>query len=48
MNYKGGLYAKIGGKYMKICHSDDFDKMQIKIKELEKQIEKLKANKNEK
>jgi hypothetical protein len=25
MEYQGNIYAKIGGKYVKIGHSDDYD-----------------------
>lgn len=36
MEYKGNIYAKIGGKYVKIGHSDDYDAKKYTEGDMEK------------
>jgi uncharacterized coiled-coil DUF342 family protein len=41
MEYVGRLFAKIGNKYVAICHSNQFDEMSVKLQEQAKEIEEL-------
>lgn len=38
MEYKGKLYAKIGGKYIPISHTDDFEALESKAQRLQDNI----------
>ena len=39
MEYKGKIYAKIGGKYIEIGHSDDYDAKKYTEEDIKKAIE---------
>jgi hypothetical protein len=39
MEYKGNIYAKIGGKYIAIGHSDDYDTKKYTEEDIKKAIE---------
>jgi seryl-tRNA synthetase len=47
MEYTGNIYAKIGGKYIKIGHSDDFDKIDEKLKQVQASVVEFEEKVNE-